>query len=131
LRLVTIRINSLRFRTQLHDQERSFRSGCLSRRYLSLDSRGRIAFGCTQIVPCLQMLPELRRVAEVPREPQRRIRGYATLAVNDVVDACRRDVNCLGQRVSRHSQRHQKLFAQDFARESDASYSSSCSFLQW
>jgi hypothetical protein len=84
LRLVTIRINSLRFRTQLHDQERSFRSGCLSRRYLSLDSRGRIAFGCTQIVRCLQILP-------APETLRARFRPG----------------------------------------ESDASYSSSCSFLRW
>ena len=37
--------------------------------------------------------PELRRVAEVPRKPQRRVRGYATLAINDVVHAHRRDMN--------------------------------------
>jgi len=80
------------------------RSCCLSRRYLSLDSRGRMAFDCTQIVRCLQIQPGLRRIAEIPRQPQRRVRRYATLAVNDVVDACRRNANCMGQRVSRHSQ---------------------------
>ena len=42
----------------------------LSRRHLALDSRGRLAFGRTQIVRRLQIQPELGCVAEVPRQPQ-------------------------------------------------------------
>ena len=41
----------------------------LSRQYLSLDSGSRLMLGGTQIVCCLQVKPEFRRVAEVPGEP--------------------------------------------------------------
>ena len=91
------------------------RSRRLSGSYLSLDFGSRLALDRPEVMCRLQIEPELGRGPEVPGQAQSGICRHSSPAVDDVVHACRRNVNRLGQRVGRHCQWHKKFFPQDFA----------------
>src|SRR2546423_4372350 len=63
----------------------------------------------------LQVEPKALRCAEVPGEPQRRVRGDSTLAPYDLIDSARRHTGIFGEPVLAKGQRHQELLLQDLA----------------
>jgi len=69
-----------------------------------------------QVITGLQVQPEPLGSAEVPGQPQRRVRSDAALAVHDLIDPPGRDIDRLGQLVLAHTQRGEELLQQDLPR---------------
>jgi hypothetical protein len=76
---------------------------------------GTVALGL-ELEPDLKVEPEAFGGAEVPREPESRVRGDAALAEDDLVDTPSRDTNVLGQAVLAEPVGLQELGQEDFAR---------------
>ena len=69
-----------------------------------------------QIVLRLQIEPELRRGAEVPRQPQGHLSRYGTSSADDFVNGRRRHAELLREPVSTQLQRLHEIVEQDIAR---------------
>ena len=69
-----------------------------------------------KIIPSLEVHPELRFHSEKASHPQGSVCRDASLPVDDLVDAARRDAHGLGQVILAHLHRLEEILKQDFAR---------------
>src|SRR5208283_1641675 len=69
-----------------------------------------------EIVTALQADPELGGVAKVAAQAQSGVSGNAALATHKIVNPRSRDMQFLGQPVSRQTERFHELRAEDFSR---------------
>jgi hypothetical protein len=87
----------------------------LDNRYDLVDLLADLSRSDRQIVLVLQIKPELRTGVERLAEPKRGIGRDAGRLRDDAFDARARDTGRLGQRAGRKVERHEELFAKNFA----------------
>jgi hypothetical protein len=68
-----------------------------------------------QIIVVLYIDPEFRRISKILGKPERRIRRYASLALENFTDSRLVDMGALGELICRDSHRNEKIFLEYLA----------------
>jgi hypothetical protein len=90
-----------------------------ARLHLPFDFRFDLAASALQIVVSLKIHPEFRASAEIPPQPQSRVRTDTSFTFDNRVKSIARYSYREGERVYRHLQRFEKFLVQNLARVSE------------